>query len=266
MTVSVVMPCYRAVATLDRAIRSVRSQTTLPDELIVVDDASDDGSEELLQELARQFPRDWMKVETLPVNRGAATARNRGWDMARGDFIAFLDADDRWHPRKLEIQLDFMRAHPAIAISGHAHTIGTAWLEPRLPVAWREIGFGQLLWRNPFVTPSVMLERMLPLRFNEPQRHMEDFLLWQRVAAMGHRVAVLEAPLVDLPKAQFGASGLSADLLKMEQAELFNYRLLHREGHITATQLVAVQAWSLAKFVRRLLIVAWRRLLHRDAR
>jgi glycosyltransferase involved in cell wall biosynthesis len=266
MTVSVVMPCYRAAATLERAVQSVRSQTTLPDELIVVDDASDDGSAELLRQLALEFPRGWMKVERLPANRGAATARNRGWDLARGDFVAFLDADDSWHPRKLEIQLAFMRAHPAVAISGHAHTIGAAWVEPRLPASWREIGFGQLLWRNPFVTPSVMLERKLPLRFNEPQRHMEDFLLWQRAAATGHRIAVLEPALVNLPKAQFGASGLSAELLKMERAELSNYRLLRREGHIGAAQLLVLQAWSVAKFVRRLLIVAWRRLGQREAR
>lgn len=266
MTVSVVMPYYRAAASLERAVQSVRSQTALPSELIVVDDGSDDGSGELLRRMAVDFPRDWMKVERLPANRGAAAARNRGWDMARGEFVAFLDADDSWHPRKLEIQLAFMRSHPAIALSGHAHTIGAAWVEPRLPAAWREIGFGQLLWRNPFVTPSVMLERKLPLRFNEPQRHMEDFLLWQRVAAKGHRIAMLEPALVNLPKAQFGASGLSAEVLKMERAELRNYRLLRRDGHIGATQLLVLQAWSVAKFVRRLFVVAWRRLRQREAR
>jgi glycosyltransferase involved in cell wall biosynthesis len=264
MTVSVVMPCYRGVATLERAIQSVRSQTELPDELIVVDDASDDGSDDLLRQLAGDFPLGWMKVATLPANQGAASARNRGWDMAHGEFVAFLDADDNWHPRKLEIQLAFMRAHPDIAVSGHAHAINAPWVEPPLPPAWREVAFSQLLLRNPFVTPSVMLQRKLLLRFNERQRHMEDFLLWQRAAATGHRIARLEPVLVNLPKAQFGASGLSAELLKMEQAELLNYRLLHRDGYIGMTQLLALQAFSMAKFVRRFFIVVWRRRPQRE--
>ena len=258
--VSVVVPCFRCAETIATAIRSVHDQTLRPREVIAVDDASDDETPQELARLEREFGSDWLWVIRLPRNQGPSSARNAGWDAARGDFIAFLDADDTWHPRKIEYQYPMMRADSKIALSAHRHSFGelapVASTEPRTT----EVTASALLWRNRFVTPSVMLKRGLPFRFREGQRHMEDHLLWMQIAFAGCRITVLEIALAALHKKPFGEAGLSSQLLEMERAELANYRLLCREKHIGRVMLAVLQCWSAAKFLRRLLLVAARRL------
>ncbi len=98
-TVSVVIPSYGCAAYLREAIESTRVQTHRPLEIIVVDDGSTDGS----LEIAREYG-DPVRVVTQP-NSGVSVARNRGINEARGEWIAFLDADDAWEPTKLERQM-----------------------------------------------------------------------------------------------------------------------------------------------------------------
>ncbi len=261
--VSVVVPCFRATGTVERAAASVAAQTARPLELILVDDGSADGTAALLRRIAERLGADWVKVIELPANRGPSAARNAGWDAARGELVAFLDADDSWHAEKLALQVGFMREHPEIALSGHMHSIGPHGGAIERPLRWREVGRRELLLRNPIIVPSVLLRRELPLRFREGQHHMEDHLLFAQLAFRGQRLALLEAPLAALYKQKMGVSGLSGDLLGMEAGELANYRTLRREGAIGAATLALLYGWSLAKFARRLAIVALRRLAGR---
>lgn len=106
--VSVVMPAYDAQATLEASMRSVLEQQCARVELIVVDDRSRDASAEIAGRIAETDPR--VVVVRQPANAGVAAARNAGIEAATGDYIAFLDSDDTWHPGKLAAQLDFMRA------------------------------------------------------------------------------------------------------------------------------------------------------------
>jgi len=258
-SVSVVVPCYRCARTLPRAILSVAGQTLRPLEILVVDDASRDESPEAIELERATLGRDPVRLITLDVNRGASSARNAGWDAARGDFVAFLDADDEWHPRKLELQYAFMLQHPDLVVSGHAHAFATPPEIPDGALRWRMLTCRELLWRNRFVTPSAMVRRDAPLRFRDGQRHMEDHLLWASIACSGGRIAFIDAPLAILHKAQFGAGGLSGQLLAMERAELGNYRLLWAHGAFPAWQLPIFWLWSWARFVRRLMLVLWRR-------
>ncbi|MDR9769531.1 glycosyltransferase family 2 protein [Acetomicrobium sp.] len=120
--VSVVVPCYCCEDTIERAVVSVMSQTALPGEVILVDDASPDHGRTLskLQELQERF-RDKTHIEIIALknNSGPSVARNAGWETATQPYIAFLDADDAWHPQKLEIQYGWMKEHPEIALTGH---------------------------------------------------------------------------------------------------------------------------------------------------
>jgi len=260
--VSVVMPCYCAAATVGETIDSVLAQTARPLELIAVDDASTDGTAQVLEGKQRACGADWLRIVRLPLNRGVASARNAGWAAARGEFVAFVDSDETWHPRKVEIQHAFMRGHPEIAISAHRSARSARGAEPaqvpdnptvRYPPAW-----SLLLW-NPFGVRSVMLRRDLPYRFLEGRRHMEDHLLWMTMALRGERIAFLDAPLARIHKAPYGASGLSADLWLMEKGDLDNYRLLHRDGLISLPAMAGLQALSLAKFAKRLAVTSVRR-------
>ena len=105
--VSVVMPVYNADATLRRSIESVIAQTYSRWELLAVDDGSKDGSSQTLKSMAAADPR--IRPIWLGQNGGVARARNVALDAAAGRYVAFLDSDDRWHPRKLEAQIACMR-------------------------------------------------------------------------------------------------------------------------------------------------------------
>jgi glycosyltransferase involved in cell wall biosynthesis len=103
--VSVVIPAFNASPTIDETLRSVRSQSHGQLEIIVVDDGSTDDTVTVAQQHAAQDSR--IKI-IRQCNAGVATARNAGWRAARADFIAFIDADDLWAPRKIERQLQAM--------------------------------------------------------------------------------------------------------------------------------------------------------------
>jgi glycosyltransferase involved in cell wall biosynthesis len=105
------MPVHNAQASVGDSIASVRNQSFADWELLVVDDASTDGSASILRAIAKTDPR--IKVLTLEANEGAAAARNHGLAHATGRYIAFLDADDLWHPEKLHRQIAFMRKYSA---------------------------------------------------------------------------------------------------------------------------------------------------------
>jgi teichuronic acid biosynthesis glycosyltransferase TuaG len=109
--ISVVTPSFNAADTLMRCIGSVKEQTVSYWEHIIVDDGSSDSSYEIITEASRNDPR--IRSVQLDKNSGAGAARNRAIEMARGRYIAFLDADDQWHPQKLERQIAFMQRNKA---------------------------------------------------------------------------------------------------------------------------------------------------------
>jgi glycosyltransferase involved in cell wall biosynthesis len=106
--VSVILPTYNRARLVSRAIESVLAQTHTDFELIVVDDASTDETPDVIAGIndAR------LSLHRLQVNGGAAAARNAGVAHARGELLAFIDSDDVWSPRKLEVQLQAMDAAP----------------------------------------------------------------------------------------------------------------------------------------------------------
>jgi glycosyltransferase involved in cell wall biosynthesis len=110
--ISVVIPVYNAEAYLAQALESAARQTYPRIEVLVIDDGSTDRS----AEVARGHPDSRIRVARQP-NEGPAAARNHGVRLARGDFLAFLDADDVWDPVKLELQLEALRVHPDAAMA-----------------------------------------------------------------------------------------------------------------------------------------------------
>ncbi len=263
--VSAIIPCFRCAGTIRRAVLSVASQTRRPIELILIDDASGDETVAALDSLRDEFGRDWVKVIRLERNAGAAAARNAGWDAARGEYLAFLDADDSWLQHKVARQYAFMKAHPECEVSGHL-----AFYENRASSEatgtqphHREIGRAWVLLKNPMVTPSLMVRRALPFRFNPGSRYMEDHRFLQEAVCSGIRVARIEETLAIVHKAAFGESGLSAALWPMERGELGNLKALREAGHIGPIERGLLVAYSLAKFVRRLAITWMRRAVRR---
>jgi glycosyltransferase involved in cell wall biosynthesis len=118
--VGVVVPVYNGEATLDETLRSVRAQTHAALEIIVVDDGSTDDTHAIAQAHATADAR----VRVLhQSNAGVAAARNAGWREARAEYLAFVDADDLWAPRKIELQL------AALVAGGPRAGLAYCWLD-----------------------------------------------------------------------------------------------------------------------------------------
>jgi len=109
--VSVIIPAYCAAQTISRAVKSILAQTLSPAEIFVIDDGSPDDLASSLAPFGNQ-----VKL-VRQANAGAASARNRGIEIAKSDLIAFLDADDYWEPTKLERQVDCLRDNPEVVLS-----------------------------------------------------------------------------------------------------------------------------------------------------
>jgi glycosyltransferase involved in cell wall biosynthesis len=104
--ISVIIPAFNRIWCLETALQSVWEQTFRDYEVIVIDDGSTDDTPALL----RQFPE--VRVHRWEDNRGVSAARNQGIQMARGEWICFLDSDDQWLENKLQAQVDWVQSHP----------------------------------------------------------------------------------------------------------------------------------------------------------
>lgn len=105
--ISVITPAYNSERFIGETISSVLQQTYTNWEMIIVDDCSTDNTREIVGEYTNSDPR--IKLFVLEENSGSAVARNKAMDEAAGQYIAFLDSDDCWLPKKLEKQLQFMQ-------------------------------------------------------------------------------------------------------------------------------------------------------------
>ncbi|MFP5382418.1 MAG: glycosyltransferase family 2 protein, partial [Gammaproteobacteria bacterium] len=133
--ISVIMPCHNAAAFVEEAVNSVLGQSYPRVELVIVDDGSTDGSSEILQRLAAARPD--MIVLIYQTRTGPWAARNRALAHASGNFIAFLDADDAWHPEALTRMHAALENELAEVAWCGWQAIGVAAIdpEPKLPPA-----------------------------------------------------------------------------------------------------------------------------------
>jgi glycosyltransferase involved in cell wall biosynthesis len=262
--VSVVIPCYRCSETIKRAVESIASQSLRPQEVILIDDGSGDDTLSVLFELQRLYG-DWIVIEALTNNMGVASARNRGWEVAKQPYIAFLDSDDAWHNQKIEIQYGFMEKNPWIAMTGHGHKrISKSdecleWVIPK--VTSHPISKVEILLSNRFVTPSIILKKNIPFRFSEGKRHMEDHLLWSQIISSGLPVVKLEVDLAAIYKFSYGVAGLSSETRQMQSGEVENYKTLYKDNHITILSLLSFVGLSYVKVIKRILFILLLKLI-----
>jgi len=192
--ISIIIPTYNRHELVREAIASVMAQSYRDFELIVVDDGSGDGTAEVIPE----FPQ--VRYVYQP-NRGVAAARNHGVALSNGEWLAFLDSDDIWQPRKLEHQLVFFTAHAEAQICQTEEI----WLRNgvRVNPHHKHCKTGGDIFARSLelclVSPSaVMLSRDLFERtggFDESFPACEDYDLWLRIAVT-LPVYLLEIPLV----------------------------------------------------------------------
>jgi len=198
------MPCFNHGRFVAASVRSILKQTHSQLELIVVDDCSSDQSREVILDFARRDPR--VVAAFHDRNRGRSGSRNHGLRLAKGDFIAFCDADDLWFPEKLALQLDQLRRQPGYDVAycdalivdehGVASSRRFSDLFPP-PAAASGSLFGELCLRNFINTQTVLLRRSCVGAgdlFDERIQLSEDWWCWICLSRR-HRFSYLSQPL-----------------------------------------------------------------------
>jgi glycosyltransferase involved in cell wall biosynthesis len=192
--VSVIITTFESARFLGATLESVLAQTGVELECLVVDDASTDGTREVLSKVHDERVR----VLSNAHNLGPYASANRALEVSRGDFIARLDADDVCLPGRLQRQLAFFDAHPGVGVLGGAcvridesgDVLGLQSVpESDLAVRLR------CLVSPPFVHSTVMWRRALGLRYDGTMRLAGDYELWTRALEVT-RAANLAEPLV----------------------------------------------------------------------
>jgi glycosyltransferase involved in cell wall biosynthesis len=191
--ISIVMPCYNAAPYVQEAIDSVLGQRYPQVELVVVDDGSTDGSTEILQRLATDHPE---RITLVYQNRGGPfVARNQALAHANGNFIAFLDADDTWHPDALLLMHAALEDAPADVAWCGWQAIGPAATDhqPNIPP---DLDTGEavshFLEHGPWPLNGMLIRRPLidELRgFSERAPTAMDYDLWLRLLARQPKLA-----------------------------------------------------------------------------
>lgn len=189
LDITVIVPAYQAEAFLANTLASVAKQTKRPLELIVVDDGSTDLTCKVAESFAQAHSELSVRLLREP-HRGPGAARNVGIRAANSQWIAFLDADDLWHPVKLAKMADAIQAHPKANLFCHNETV--RWLDGTERAMDYSAGFSvgkpiprQLYQNNHFSTSAVVCQRDLVLRWNgfdETLTSAQDYELWLRIS------------------------------------------------------------------------------------
>lgn len=237
--VSVVMPVYNAEQWLRHSIGSVLRQTHSSLELIAIDDGSSDQSWDILREYARLDPR--IRPIQLERNGGVAAARNAGIAVATGGYIAFLDSDDWWHPRKLEWQLAQMIAAGARVSYGAydrvtLHGRLLSQVRPR-----REVHYRDMLKSNHIGHLTGMYARSLGTVEFRRVGH-EDYVFWLDLVRRAGRAICISAP-TPLASYLVRDGSVSSNKLRAAAWQWQIYRRIERLGWPRSAFYMCHYAW-----------------------
>lgn len=188
--VSIIVPVYRAKEYIARTIDCVRDQTYTDWELILVDDASGDGTADEIRRIMSEFNDDRIRLIALDDNHGAAHARNTGLDNAGGRYIAFLDADDVWLPCRLETGMRFLEEHPEAGFVytayefGDENAVGTG----RIVHVPTTMNYDQALSRTIIFTTTTLFDtELIPAELiHMPRVKSEDTATWWQILKKGY--------------------------------------------------------------------------------
>lgn len=240
--ISVITPIYNSEKFLEAAITSVQNQTYPHWQLILIDDASTDSSEKIAKEFCSGDSR--ITYEKLPINRGAAVCRNRAIELAKGEYIAFLDSDDFWAPDKLEIQLDFMQRNNCdvsfsnyILIDEDGNSLG------RKILAMPLLSYKKQL-RNNYIGNLTGMYRSTTLGkvYSLPLRKRQDWGLWLEAIKRSGKPA-MGIP-VDLAYYRKGKNSMSNNKFGLLKSNFLFYKTYLACSNLTASYYMLIFLWE----------------------
>jgi teichuronic acid biosynthesis glycosyltransferase TuaG len=237
--VSVIIPCYNAQAYLKCAVDSVIQQTLSEWELIIIDNGSTDQS----YAIASSYRDSRIQVVSYIDQRGAANARNVGIALAKGEFIAFLDSDDYWEPKKLAIQVQFMKdSDSALTYTDYAlvnqedQVIGV-YSPPN------KASYNDILRSNYIGCSTVMINTSKLGKVYMPvdKDIREDMACWLSILRNKYTGVKVQYTLVYY---RVHPHSSSFNKLKMMRSQYRTYRLAERMGRITSLYYLLIWAVS----------------------
>jgi len=185
--ISIVLPTYNRRGVIERAINSVARQSYHNWELIIIDDGSTDGTDELIKRYRGKDNIKYLKQ----INRGVSVSRNKGISLSKGGYVAFIDSDDEWMEGKLASQLDFFNHHDEIALVFSNATLirpdGTIASKPEIIKHNHDEIFGlENVFKDPYLgIPTVMIKKDVfdvVGNFDESLNTAEDIDLFLRIS------------------------------------------------------------------------------------
>jgi glycosyltransferase involved in cell wall biosynthesis len=245
--VSIIIPAYNVAPYISETLESVFAQTFDNYEVIVVNDGSPDT-----QELEREIKSYSGRIRYLTQeNQGASVARNTGLHAARGEFIAFLDADDLWLPNYLEEQMKFIGERGCDLVCadatffGDARTEGQTYMDTLMRDAPPngDVTFLELVDAKISLITSGIVARRAPVMnaglFDQALRNAQDFDLWLRLVLGGARLSYQRKVLL---KYRCRPDGLTGDVVNSHRRELRVFDKIEQSYDLSPSQREEVSA------------------------
>lgn len=256
--VSVIVPAYNAESTIRTTLEAILKQSYKNIEVLVVDDGSKDSTAEIVS-----VYEDCRIVLIRKENGGVSSARNFGIKKARGEWIAFCDADDIWDNLKLEKQIHVINNLPDVDFIGCNRNGEKTRVLFHSYNRVRKIVFSDMLIKTFPQTSTVVIRKTV---FNdvgvydENQKYAEDGNLWLRICKKKNCYMMPESLVcTGNGKPNFGYSGLSANLKAMSDGVLKNIKEMYSLHYITAFTKNILIVYEKVKYFRRVFICALRK-------
>ncbi len=267
--VSIIIPLYNDESVISRLFFTLEEYIINKNrtEIILIDDCSTDKTYRILEKKIEEKQPDNVMLLRNKNNKGQSYTRNRGITIAKGEYIAFLDSDDAWHRKKLDIQIELMRRTKSL-ISGTMHKIITEKeLEyyHNMEVNIEDIKFHYIRWpgilfKSPFSTPSVVIHKSLKehYSFDEDIKYCEEYNLWKRIVK-DYPAIKIDFPLTFTFKHDYlgGTDSLSANLWKMQMGQSLSFlKMLRADNYNSIDKLFLIMGlcFSQIKFLKRLMV------------
>jgi len=255
--ISVVIPLYNAEKSMEKTLDSIKNQTWKGEfEIFVVNDGSTDESAAVVENYIKQSS---LNIQLLnQENLGVSAARNSALRRATGKYIALLDADDEWLPKKTERQMNILENH-------NLNIDFLSCLRKNQKILWpfrvkknnlAPVTFRKLMLRNEIQPSTVIFKKEILKKtgfFSENFRFAEDLNFWLRVSEK-FKMAILNEELILAGdgKRSFGVSGLSANLVQMEKGFQKNLNEILAKKKIGFAQFAAYFVFYKMKFLVRI--------------
>lgn len=220
--VSVIVPVYNAQDFMRETMDSILAQTYKDIEIICIDDMSQDNSRNIIEEYAKKYNN--IVPLLLTENGGVANARNKGIEVAKGRYIAFLDSDDIWEKTKIEKQIKFMKTNGyEFTFTSYTFMDSDSNLLNTKVHAKKVLDYNELLKHNAIACLTVVIDREQVKEIYMPAIHHEDYAAWLRILKKGHKAYGLDEFLA---RYRVRFNSLSGNKLK---AATWTWNILRKE-------------------------------------